>query len=108
MKILLDENVPKLFKLSLKNHHVSSVKEQGWISIHNGELLRLMLTSGFEVLITLDKSLSFQQNFEKYPIPVIVLRAKKYDTEIVLRFVSEINLLLKRRVRPGAHELMLD
>lgn len=108
MKLLLDENVPKLFKLSLKNHHVSSVKDEGWLSVQNGELLRLMIAAGFEALITLDKSISFQQNFERYPIPVIILRRKKYDTEVILRFVDEINKLLRGHLNPGPHELTLD
>ncbi|MDQ0639501.1 hypothetical protein QF042_003066 [Pedobacter sp. W3I1] len=47
----------------------------GWNGVKNGELLKLMITDGFHVLITFDKNLQFQQNFAKYTLPIIVLNA---------------------------------
>lgn len=76
MKVLLDENVTKLLKKDLSDEHeVFTVQDKGWESFTNGELLKKMINENFEVLITFDGNLSKQQNFNKYPIPVIVLSA---------------------------------
>lgn len=75
MKLLLDENLPGRFKNDFPEHDISTVLEQGWNGISNGELLKLMLENNFEALITFDKNLQHQQNFEKYPVRVIVLTA---------------------------------
>ncbi len=76
MKILLDENVTKLLKKDLMGEHdVFTVREMNWTAFSNGELLEKMLNDDFDVLITFDGNLSKQQNFAKYPIPVVVLSA---------------------------------
>ncbi|NJN34504.1 MAG: hypothetical protein HC817_09855 [Saprospiraceae bacterium] len=76
MKILLDENDTKHLKKDLSDdHEVFTVRDMLWEAFSNGDLLRKMLEEECEVLITFDGSLSKQQNFNKYPIPVIVLSA---------------------------------
>lgn len=107
MKLLLDENLPGRLKLDLKDHYVSTVDDENWRSIKNGELLRLMIAAGFDVLITLDRKLQHQQNFKKYPIPVIILRAKNHEIKTLHEFAPKLNKLLKRRLKPGPHELSL-
>ena len=107
MKLLLDENLPDVLKESLKPHYVRTVDDEGWRSVKNGELLQLMLKKGFEVLITADTSLQYQQNFRKYPIPIVVLRAKKLNWKGIQDFIPQLQKLLKRRLRPGPHELFL-
>ncbi|MEO5947770.1 MAG: DUF5615 family PIN-like protein, partial [Chitinophagaceae bacterium] len=86
MKLLLDENVPvKLrYRFSDRGIEVSTISEQKWNSKKNGELLLLMTDAGFTHLITFDRSLSFQQNLVKFPIPVIIITApfNNYDTII--------------------------
>ncbi|HZG00129.1 MAG TPA: hypothetical protein VEY71_03960 [Chitinophagales bacterium] len=57
MKLLLDENQPKRLKLNFPEHEVYTVRDKGWASKFNGELLRLMLADGFDALITFDKNL---------------------------------------------------
>ena len=106
MKLLLDENLPERLKEDLPDHQVFTVKELGWISFRNGDLLRLMIAKGFDALITVDRNLKYQQNFTKYPIPVIVLRAKN-DQNTLHKLTSQLRKLLKRRLHPGAHELFL-
>lgn len=86
MKLLLDENVPRqlkrdIIKLGGIPHEVYTVREKGWNGKLNGELLQLLLADGFDGLITADKNLQHQQNFEKYPIPVIVLSAYRITYE---------------------------
>lgn len=75
MKLLLDENLPKALKQHFPSHDVYTVRDMGWQSKKNGELLKLMLAESFDVLITFDKNLRHQQNFAKYPIAVLVLNA---------------------------------
>ena len=62
MKILLDEGVPKIIQRRLTELSISNVEEMGWRGIKNGELLDLM-AGRFQILITADKNLPFQQNF---------------------------------------------
>ncbi len=73
MKLLLDENLPKRLKLDFQEHEIYTVRDKGWQSKKNGELLKLMLQESFDMLITFDKNLKYQQNFAKYPIAVLVL-----------------------------------
>ncbi len=75
MKLLLDENLPKRLKADFRNHEVFTVREKGWNGVKNGELLKLMTDEGFHALLTFDKNLQYQQNFEQYTITVFVLSA---------------------------------
>ncbi|HWE98167.1 MAG TPA: hypothetical protein VG248_00040 [Caulobacteraceae bacterium] len=59
----------------LVGHEVRSARQMGWTTIKNGELLSLT-AAAFDVFVTVDRNLSFQQNLPNHPIAVIVLRAK--------------------------------
>ncbi|MEQ8473625.1 MAG: hypothetical protein RIC35_20675 [Marinoscillum sp.] len=76
MKLLIDENLPKKLKLDFLDHEIFTVSDMGWNSKKNGELLKLMLEQNFEILLTFDRNLQYQQNFVKYPIAVFVLNAE--------------------------------
>ena len=74
-KILLDENLPRpLAKLFTAPLEVISVHDIGWAEKKNGDLIRSMLQEGFEYLLTADKNLQNQQNLDKYPVRLVVLR----------------------------------
>jgi hypothetical protein len=75
MKLLLDENLPKKLKLDFAEHEIYTVTDKGWNGIMNGQLLELMIAENFNALLTFDKNLQHQQNFEKYSIAVFVLNA---------------------------------
>lgn len=75
MKILLDECVDQRFRRELVGHDVRTVEESGWAGKKNSELLNLAKDS-FEVFITVDRNLYFQQNLTKLKIAVVVLAAK--------------------------------
>jgi predicted nuclease of predicted toxin-antitoxin system len=72
MKLLLDENLPKRLKSDFPNHQIFTVRDMGWNGKKNGELMKLLIENNFDALITFDKNLQFQQNFEKYQLPVIL------------------------------------
>jgi hypothetical protein len=71
-KIILDENVPRALKQALAGHIVTTVQEQGWTGIENGELLAL-LDDKFDVFITADKNLRYQQNLAQRRIAIVEL-----------------------------------
>ncbi len=74
MKILLDECVDRRFARELSDHEVRTVPQQGWAGVKNGALMKLT-EEEFDVFITVDRNLSFQQNLPRYNIIVIVLRS---------------------------------
>jgi hypothetical protein len=72
MKLLLDENLPKRLKEDFTNHENYSIRDKGWNGVKNGELLKLMIAEEFDALLTFDKNLQHQQNFNKYTLSVFV------------------------------------
>ena len=74
MKILLDECVDWRLALGITGHQVKTSRDMGWATIKNGELLALA-EKDFDVFLTVDRNLSFQQHLPKFAIAVIVLRA---------------------------------
>ena len=75
MRVLLDECVDWRLARDIVGHDVKNARQMGWTTIKNGELLALA-AGQFEVFVTVDRNLSFQQNLLSHPIAVIVLRAK--------------------------------
>ncbi|MBL8131442.1 MAG: DUF5615 family PIN-like protein [Anaerolineae bacterium] len=80
MKILIDECLPRRLKTEMPGHEVITVPEMGWAGTKNGELLRLM-TGRFDVFLTIDSNLSYQQNLEARQVSVIVLSAPNNKLE---------------------------
>ncbi len=75
MRLLLDESIPVKFRRLLPNHDVRTVVEMGWSGVKNGKLLALAAADGFDVFVTVDKNLPYQQNLTTLPVAVIVLDA---------------------------------
>ena len=103
MKLLLDENLPKRLKEHFEEHEIYTVRDMGWNGVKNGELLKLMIAGEFDVLITFDKNLQFQQNFSKYTLPIIVLNAFDNTYLTLKEFIPQILLLLKSNLKVGAN-----
>ena len=102
MRLLLDENLPKRLKEDFSEHEIFTVRDKGWNGIKNGRLLKLMLEESFEVLLTFDKNLRYQQNFTKYPIAVFILTAPNNTYAILSAVVPTIKKHLDEEVfRPG-------
>lgn len=89
MKVLLDECVPRPLKFDFIGHDVDHVTEMGWSSIKNGKLLGLAVSAGFEVLVTTDQNLRYQQNLQKFKIGIIVLIAKSNRVDDLQPLVPE-------------------
>lgn len=73
MLILFDQGTPVPLRGSLKFHVVATAYERGWSGLKNGELLDAAEKEGFEVLVTTDMSLKYQQNLASRQIAVVVL-----------------------------------
>jgi len=74
VRILLDECIDRRFSIELRGHEVKTVPQMGWAGIKNGTLMELAEES-FDVFVTVDRNLSFQQNIPSYDLAVVVLRA---------------------------------
>ena len=75
MKVLLDECVDRRLARELLGHEVRTAREMGWTTIKNGELLALA-SNDFDVFVTVDRNLSFQQNVASFSVAVVVIRAR--------------------------------
>lgn len=76
MRLLLDENVPHRLRHRLKPiHQVSTVQDEGWTSIQNGALLAAA-DGHFDVIITFDSNLEYQQDLTDKSISVLVIRSR--------------------------------
>ena len=89
MNVLLDESVPRALGFALAGHFVRTAQSQGFSTLSNGKLMQAMLDKGFEVLITFDQNLPYQQN-EQLPVAVIVLVAPNNRVETALAFAPQL------------------
>jgi hypothetical protein len=74
VKLLLDECIDRRFAKELSGHDVKTVPQMNWAAKKNGELLALA-EAEFDVFITVDRNLSFQQNLPKFNIAILILHA---------------------------------
>jgi hypothetical protein len=98
VKILLDESVPRLLKLRLPHMDISTVQELGWAGVRNGELLR-RAEEQFDIFVTADQNLRYQQNLSGRTIAILVLPSNQVP--LVAQLVPAIEALLTT-IQPGA------
>jgi hypothetical protein len=81
MRILIDECVPRRFAREVVGYDVSTMQQIGWLGKKNGELLKLLVEHSFDVFITVDQNLQYQQNLKDTKISIIVLSSStnRYD-----------------------------
>jgi hypothetical protein len=88
-RLLLDESVPKALGFKLEPYFVRTAQTAGFAGLLNGELLAAMKTAKFNVLITFDQNLPYQQNVN-LPVAVVVLVSKNNRIETALRFAEPL------------------
>lgn len=88
MRILLDENLPRKLAGHIIGHNCLTVVECGWSGKKNGELLSLA-DPQFDVLLTLDKNLPYQQNLDTARIAVLIVRARSNRIQDLLPLIPE-------------------
>ena len=73
MFILFDNGTPAPLRQVLKDHTVVEAMERGWDRMSNGELISAAEAEGFEILLTTDKNIRYQQNLTRRKIALLVL-----------------------------------
>lgn len=90
MHVLLDEQLPRQLARELIGHEVRTVQQQGWAGLKNGDLLQRAAEAGYEVFITADQNIEFQQNLARSGLFVLVLVAPSNALEDLLPLVPSV------------------
>lgn len=93
MKILFDECIDRRLAKEIEGHEVVTVPQAGWAGIQNGELLR-RAQEQFDVFVTVDRNLSFQQRLPQFTIAVIVLQAPTNRLKDLRPLVPQLHRML--------------
>ena len=89
MHILLDEPLPRRLISELTGHTVSTVTDQGWSGLENGELLHAAVGQ-FDVFLTADQNLEYQQNLSELALSVVVLVAHNNKLETIRSLIPDL------------------
>lgn len=94
MRIVFDQGTPAPLRLALRAHAVETAYERGWSSLKNGELLLAAESAGFDVLITTDLNLRYQQNLQERAIAIVVLSTTSWPriraaTDLVVAAIEQ-------------------
>lgn len=100
MKIILDESVPQKLRLLIDGHTVVTTWFQGWSGLKNGALLAASEEAGFDLFITADQEITYQQNLTGRRMAVMVLSTNNW--EVVKANVAEIMTAI-HSVTPGSY-----
>lgn len=101
MKLLLDECIDRKLAQEFVDYEIKTVPQMGWAGIKNGQLLALAQVE-FDVFITVDQNLSFQQNLSQFDIAVIVLQASSNRLADLKPLTSQILAILTTAARGQA------
>ena len=99
MRVLLDENLPRKLKWRF-DADTMTVPERGWGGIKNGQLLNLA-ASEFDVMLTMDRGIEYQQNLNGIDLCLMVLSASSNDIDDLMPLVPKIKTALSE-VSPGS------
>jgi len=100
MLVLFDQGTPVPIRKFLTGHVVQTTAQRGWDELKNGELLKAAEAAGFEVFLTPDKNIRFQQNLAMRGIAVVVLGNPQWP--VLRRHVDRVVAAVKA-ARPGTY-----
>lgn len=98
MRVLLDACVPRPLRRFLPEHEVKVAQEMGWSELKNGDLLRAA-EEQFDVFVTSDQNLKYQQNLQNRRIAIVVLPTNDWT---VLRAMTNAVAAALTSIQPGA------
>ena len=104
MRILFDQGTPVPLRRSLTGHDVATAYELGWSTVTNGDLIRLAEQEGYELLITTDTNLRYQQNLKGRSIAILVLTTTSWPR---IRQVTERIVAAIAMINRGSYEELL-
>ncbi|MFZ0523977.1 MAG: DUF5615 family PIN-like protein [Candidatus Acidiferrales bacterium] len=100
MKLLIDECLPRKIKNSLTAHECRTVPEAGLAGKRNGELLSLAEELGYEIFLTMDKGVEYEQNLQHRKLAIIILRARSNRLVDLLPLLPNC-LAQMEKIKPG-------
>lgn len=100
MRILFDQGTPAPLRSHLLTHQVTTAFELNWGSLTNGDLLSKAETANFEILITTDQNLRYQQNLQKRRIAIVVITSTSWPL-IQKRIPAVVDAI--NRIEAGAY-----
>ena len=103
MKVLFDQNVPLNLRKCLPGHEVHSAANLGWEELRNGELLKSAEEQGYDVFVTGDQSLSYQQNLSNRTIAIVELTKNNWPS-VEPQIVEIVNAI--DNARPGTYTVI--
>jgi hypothetical protein len=103
MRILFDHGTPSGIAGALSGHEVTEAIERGWDRVSNGELLKVAEASGFDLLLTTDKRIRYQQNLTGREIAIVVLGNSTW--RIVRLYLDRISLTVNEATRGSYSEV---
>lgn len=106
MKVLFDQGVPVPLGKHLVSHQVSTAYDLGWQTLTNGDLLHHEEKSDFDVLVTTDQNLKYQQNLSSRIISIVVLTTTSWPR--IQKHLSEIVTAVESCKPNGYIEVMID
>jgi xanthine dehydrogenase iron-sulfur cluster and FAD-binding subunit A len=103
MRILFDHGTPRGLARALEGHRVEEAKALGWDRLSNGELLSAADRAGFDVLVTTDKNLPYQQNLAVRNVAVVVLGSARWR---LIEPMGPQILAAVNAAKPGTHTVV--
>ena len=100
MRVLFDQSTPVPIRPFLKGHAVRTAAQEGWDKLRNGELLAAAEAAGFDVFLTPDKNMRYQQNLEGRKIAIVVVGNPQWP---VLRLHVERVVVAVNAATPGSY-----
>ena|SRR5664279_5242549 len=100
MLVLFDHGTPRGLASFLVGHEIKTAQAQGWDILSNGELLAEAENAGFEVLVTTDKNIRYQQNLTNRKIAIVVIGNPLWP---ILRLHTTLVLSAVNNAHPGSY-----
>jgi hypothetical protein len=100
MLVLFDNGTPRGLALFLTGHSVEEARARGWEELTNGELIDVAEQAGFEVMVTTDKNIRYQQNLKARTIALVVLEHSQWP---MVKLVAEKILAAVNAAQPGSY-----
>ena len=97
MRILFDQGTPVPLRKYLTEHSVTIAYEEGWSNLSNGDLLKSAEDKGYQIFVTTDRNLRYQQNLSDRQMAIVVLLSTSWpkirtQTDKVCGVINEIKL----------------
>ena len=103
MRILFDQGTPVPLARHLREHAIGTALQEGWDRLRNGDLLRACEDAGFDILVTTDNSIAYQQDLNGRRIAIVVLSRNRW--RLVQRMIPKI-VASVNAAEPGSYLLI--